>query len=102
MLRQWGLDGQRKPWALRQRIKTHQVDFSMLVRTDAFGVVNFITLACETGEARYLQQARRTVLGSLPAEPSLAACWETGPCCPPQPLHSSRDLHITTLARLRR
>ena len=33
--------------------------------TDAFGVVNYLTLACETGEARYLEQAAGLIQGGV-------------------------------------
>ena len=44
--------------------------------TDAFGVCNYITLAAETGERRYLEQADALITGDSPP-----ACWPTCPSC---------------------
>ena len=52
----YGLYDSSKAAAAPWRPLPYADNKSRYLWTDAFGVCNFITLACETGEARYLDQ----------------------------------------------
>lgn len=66
------------------------VSSSRYLWTDAFGVVNFLSLAAETGDASYLQQAEGLITGGAPPLPAQPRGLRRAAWSPPAALQQSR------------